>query len=66
MTENSLLGLVLPEVKARLHELGLETVVQVTGDNNDSDSPGRVVRVIMKEDYYLLTVVYPPLLRLES
>lgn len=66
MTQSSLLGLVLPEAMARLQEQGLKVEIQVTGDNNDPESPARVVRVIKKEDYYLLTVVYPPRLRLES
>lgn len=65
MNQNSLLGLFLPEASAYLQARGLNVQVQVTGDESRREL-ARVVRVTQREDYCVLTVVYPPSLRLES
>lgn len=66
MNQNALLGLVLPEASAYLRACGLNVQVQVTGDESCRRELARVVRVTQREDNCVLTVVYPPSLRLES
>lgn len=66
MDQRSLVGLVLPEALLCLQASGLNAEIEVTGDEGDAGELARVVRVIEREDCYLLTVVYPPSLRLES
>lgn len=66
MNPNTLLGLVLPEASAYLQARGLKAQVQVTGAEGCGGELPRVARITRKGEYYVLTVVYPPLLRLES
>lgn len=66
MNQNALLGLVLPEASAYLQARGLNVQVQVTGDEHCRGELARVVRVAQRENYCVLTVVYPPSLRLGS
>lgn len=66
MNQDTLLGLTLPAAYALLHERGLKVQVQATGDEGLVGQPARVVRIAQRGNCYLLTVVYPPSLRLES
>lgn len=66
MDYNFLLGLTLQEALAYSQSQGLEIQVEVTGDEGDEPEQARVVRVVPMGEKYLLTVGYPPLLRLQS
>lgn len=66
MDKQDLLGLTLEAAKAQLYGLGFAVQVKTTGCCGRDQRHARVVRVNQTDAGLLLTVVYPPLLRLES
>ena len=66
MNKRNLLGLTLEAANAQLCGVGFAVQVKTTGCCGRDQRHARVVRVNQTDAGLLLTVVYPPLLRLES